>query len=386
MAGSTYDAIVVGLGAMGSAVAAHLARRRQRVLGLDRYVVPHELGSSHGRSRVIRKAYFEDPRYVPLLHRAFDLWRDLQAESGESLLTITGVVNIGPPDHACIRGVLDSVTEHGLVHDVRAADEITARFPALRPEPGDVGVFEAEAGVLCPERCIAAHLRTARRFGAEILMPQRVTSIRSDGAGVHVATECGTYSAGHAIVAAGPWLPAMLSEGEAAAIRTPGRAWPLLVERQVQFWFEPQNALLVQPPGMPVFIHFVEERAYYGVPMLNSDGVKICRHHGGATTDVESVDRAVSTADEEDVRSYVRRYVPVADGRLLEAKVCLYTNTPDAHFVIGSLPGQEQVLVVSACSGHGFKFSAVVGEMVADLVMDGRTRFEVGMFSPGRFD
>ncbi len=372
-AAKTYDVIVVGVGGMGSAACYHLARRGVRVLGIEQFEIPHERGSSHGHSRVIRKAYFEDPRYVPLLHRAYELWRELEAESGEKLLHITGGINIGPPEHACIRGVRESVRLHQLSHEVLDAAEIRRRFPALRPGDGVIGIHEMDAGYLLPERCVMSHVAGARRHGAEIVTGLRVSAIEWTAGEVRVATADGTVSAEKLVVTAGAWLPAVLPIG-----------LPLRVERQVQLWFQPRDGAIFGAGRMPVFIYFLADRSYYGIPAFDERGVKICRHHGGATVTPESVDRVVSRADKDDVRGFARTYVAPVDGPG-EGKVCVYTNTPDENFIIGVSPVSERVIVAGGFSGHGFKFASVVGEVLGELVTTGRATMDVGMFSVGRF-
>ncbi len=377
MAGQTYDTIVLGVGGMGSAVCYHLARRGQRVVGIERHDIPHEFGSSHGSSRVIRKAYFEDPRYVPLLHRAYALWRELELESGESLLTLCGGLNMGPPGHACIVGVLDSVARHRLPHEVLSEHEIRSRFPAFRPAAGDIGVFETDAGFLVPERCVSAHVRLAVRHGAQILTSCTSRAVERSSAGWSVHTDQGAFTAERLVLTLGPWL----AQHELQL----GPRSPLQVERQVQLWFEPRNAALHAIGRMPVFIHFGEAGSFYGIPASPGGGVKVCRHHGGATVTPDDVDRRVSERDEADVRAYLRRHLPGADGPLVAGKVCLYTNTPDGHFVIGTRPDDVSVIVAGGFSGHGFKFASVVGEIVADLAIAGRTAHDIEMFSPARF-
>jgi sarcosine oxidase len=375
VAGREFDCIVLGVGGMGSAACYHLACRRQHVLGLEQFEIPHEHGSSHGHSRVIRKAYFEDPRYVPLLHRAFELWRALERESGEKLLHITGGLNIGPPDHACIRGVLESVRRHGLPHAVLDAAEVRRRFPAIRPVGDVIGVHEMEAGFLRPERCVTAHVEGARRHGAEIRTGQRVSAIDWTGNEVRVTSGDGIHRAAKLVVTAGPWLPSVLPIG-----------LPLRVERQVQLWFQPREPAIFEPGRMPVFICFLNDRSYYGVPAFDGRGVKVCRHHGGATVTPDTVDRTVTRADKDDVRSFIRTHLAPLDGPSQDGKVCLYTNTPDEHFIIGPSPALERVVIAGGFSGHGFKFAGVVGEIVADLVISGTTKHDIAMFAPTRFE
>ncbi len=374
MASANYDCVVLGVGGMGSAACYHLARRKKRVLGLEQFEIPHERGSSHGHSRVIRKAYFEDPRYVPLLHRAFELWRELEAAAGETLLHLTGGINIGPLDHPCIQGVQESVRLHNLTHAILDASEIRRRFPALRPVGNVVGIHEMDAGFLRPERCVLAHVAAAKRHGAEIRTGQRVSAIEWTEKDVRVTTADGSVQAERLIVTAGAWLGNVLPIG-----------LPLKVERQVQLWFTAREPAIFEPGRMPVFIYFSNDRSYYGVPAFDGRGVKICRHHGGAIVTPDTVDRTVSRADKDDVRAFVRTHLAPLDGPSQDGLVCLYTNTPDENFIIGASPSSPRVIIAGGFSGHGFKFASVMGEIVADLATAGKTRHEIGMFAPTRF-
>jgi sarcosine oxidase len=379
-----YDVLVVGVGGMGAAALAHLAApaRGLAVVGVEQDEVPSARGSSAGETRVIRKAYAEDPRYVPLLVRAYDLWRELEARSGERLFERVGCLNLGPAEHAAIRGVVESVARHGLPHEVLDADGVRARF-AVVPRAGDVGVFEEDAGFLRVFACTQAHARWAVASGAELRTGVRVTELDVHASGVTARLDDGTtIDAGHAVVSAGPWL------ASAPALRGVARALRLAVERQVQLWFDPAAPEAVRPPRLPAFIHFVEGGAYYGIPPDDahpSPAVKVCRHHGGETTTADAVDRALRPADEADVRAYVRAHLPAADGPLVRSHVCMYTNTPDEHFVVGALPDAPHVVVLGGFSGHGYKMASVVGEIAADLVVSGRSAFDLGMFSPARF-
>ncbi|MFO0973552.1 MAG: N-methyl-L-tryptophan oxidase [Phycisphaerae bacterium] len=379
MQGDHFDDIVLGVGAMGSAACVHLARRGRRVLGLEQFDIAHDQGSSHGRSRVIRKAYFEDPRYVPLLLRAYDLWRELETDwvrarpaDAEPLLHITGGLNIGPPSHPAIAGVLASVQQHELAHERLSAADVCRRHPALQPAPDDVAIFEADAGFVLPEAGIRAHAALARLAGADIRTRQRVTAVSIDAAPIRVATASGEFTAERLIIAGGAWLPAL----------APG-LFSLRVERQVQFWFQPREPALFTPARLPVFIHFLADRSYYGIPATGG-GVKVCRHHGGATVTPESVDRVARPADEADVRAYLRAHLPAADGPLLDALVCLYTHPPDENFILGPHPRNPRVLIAGGFSGHGYKFAPVIGEILADLATDARTRHDIRLFDPRR--
>jgi sarcosine oxidase len=368
------DVVVVGLGAMGSAVARALAQRGQRVVGLDRFSPPHGLGSSHGRSRIIREAYFEHPAYVPLVQRAYELWAELEGEAARPLWRLTGGLMAGPPDGVLVRGARRSAELHGLPYEDLSAVEIARRFPAFAPEPGMVGVLEPRAGVLFPEACIEAALQSAARAGAELRADDEVQAWRAEGSGVAVRSARGSWSAGRLVIAAGAWIRRLLPD------------LPLTVARQVLHWFEPlRDAAAFAPEVCPISLWEVEDgRIFYAFPDLG-DGVKAAIHHEGETTDPEHVRRDVTAEDEAAVRPLVARLLPAAAGRRLESCVCLYTNTPDHDFLIDRHPEHEQVFMVSPCSGHGFKFSPVIGEIVADLVTRGVSRFDLQPFSLERF-
>ncbi|MBS2014451.1 MAG: N-methyl-L-tryptophan oxidase [Deltaproteobacteria bacterium] len=379
-----FDVLVLGVGGMGAATVAHLAERGLAVVGVDRHDIPNALGSSHGDTRVIRKAYFEDPRYVPLLERAYTLWSELEERAGETLFVRTGCLNVGPPSHPAIVGVRESVARHALAHEVLDASEVRARFPAFLPSPSDLGVFEADAGFLRVEACTRAHARWAERRGAVLLANRGVVATSIAPHDVHVTLDDGVeLRARSLVVSAGPWLaadPAL--EAIAAGLR-------LSVERQVQLYFRPHEAFPMTAPALPAFIHFAADRAFYGIPMHAEHGdapaLKVCRHHGGAeVASPDALDREVHEADVEPVRGFMREHLPGGDGPLLRARVCMYTNTPDAHFVVGHLPGHANVVVLGGFSGHGFKMASVIGEIGADLVTTGRSAFDLDLFRPDR--
>ncbi|MDP8904547.1 MAG: N-methyl-L-tryptophan oxidase [Chloroflexota bacterium] len=374
-----YDAIVVGLGAMGSATAHELARRGMRVLGLEAFTPAHQLGSSGGRSRIIRLAYFEHPDYVPMLRAAWDGWHELERRTGERLLLETGGLYAGPRGSAVLEGSLESARRHDLPHELLDGDAVGRRFPALRLDPGMAALHEPLAGLLFPERCIETHLRLARQDGGELHFEERVMRCDGgDGGGaVTVVTDRGEYSGSRLVLAAGAWLPHLVPELEL----------PLVVERNVLFWFEPQaSPELLAPDRLPVYIIELDrDHAFYGFPVLPDQGAKVARHHGGRRTDPGQVDRDVHPADEDPVRDFCARYVPAANGRRLDARVCMYTNTPDFNFVIDTHPDDPRVIICSPCSGHGFKFSNVIGRICADLALDGGTEFEIGFLSLRRF-
>lgn len=372
----TFDAIILGLGGMGSAAACHLAARGRRVLGLDQFAPPHDKGSSHGQSRVIRQAYYEDPAYVPLLLRAYELWRQLERDSGKNLLTVTGGLMLGTHDSGVVAGSLRSAREHGLPHEMLDAAEIHRRFPQFTPDPDTVALFEQNAGALRPEEAVRAHLNLAARNGATLRFDEEVTAWKISGGNVRVTTARGNYEAGQLVIAAGPWLGKMLPE----------LALPLRVERQVQFWFEPNGGIeSFLPDRFPIWIWETKDGAHpYGLPALDgaSGGVKVSLHHGGKNLNStpDTIDRNVSKEEINQARRSITSRLPALNGRFLRAVTCLYTNTPDGHFVIDCHPEHPQVLIVSPCSGHGFKFCPVVGEILADLIERAEMRHNISRF------
>jgi sarcosine oxidase len=371
---TAYDAIVVGLGAHGSATVAELARRGAKVLGIERFERGHAKGSFVGRSRIIRLAYFEHPDYVPLLRRAWERWLDLERETGEELLHQTGGLYAGAAGSEIVTGSLRSAREHGLAHETLTTDDLRRRFPWLKVDDGMVGLFEKQAGYLVPEACIEAHLQVAERNGAELRFGDGVHDWYKDGSGFGVHTSGGTRdTAAHVVLTPGAWLPGLL----------PDLALPLAVERVPLFWFEPAKPEPFRE--IPVYIVETDQGSYYGFPYLADQGLKVARHGSGEATDPDRLDRAVRPDDDERVRRFVRRYLPDGEGPLREAVVCMYTKTPDEHFVIDTLPELPGVVYASACSGHGFKFGSVVGEILADLALQGHTALPVGFLSAARF-
>lgn len=366
-----HDVIIAGLGAMGSAAAYHLARRGLRVVGFDRFAPPHLFGSSHGKTRIIREAYFEDPAYVPLVQRAYELWSELESLARTTLLLKTGGLMIGRPDSELVAGARLSAERHALAHEVLSSVEVTRRFPCLNPEADMIAVYEPRAGILFPEACLRAHLELAQSLGAEIHTHEPVIDWRADGTGVSVTTERATYEAERLVISAGAWA------GELLAALEP----PLTVERQVQFWFDPkQGRASFSPTHCPVHLwQFDGHQFVYGFPELG-DGVKVARHHRGTYGSPDSLNREVSGEEIADMRSLVRRFVPNADGTFRHASVCHYTNTPDGHFWIDRHPVHGNVLVASPCCGHGFKFAGVVGELLADFATDRVPSFDLSLF------
>jgi sarcosine oxidase len=370
-----YEVIVLGLGAMGSAALYQLARAGAKVLGVDQFTPPHTQGSSHGQTRIIREAYYEHPSYVPIVQRAYDLWDRLEKESGSRLFLQTGGVMIGPRGSAIPEGALLSAVQHGLEHEVLEAAEIHRRWPALSPSAGMVGVVERRAGILFPEECIATHLRMAAKPGAETRLNERVREWSATSDGVQVRTSQGEYAAAKLIISAGAWLPALV----------PPLAGQLKVERQVLMWFAAKSSPeTFHPSRCPIHLWSYDDgRLIYGFPDLGT-GIKIAKHHEGARSDPDQVDRTIHPEEVEEMRALLDRFLPEANGRFLEATVCMYTDTPDQHFLIDFHPEHGNVLIVSPCSGHGFKFSSAVGEIAAELIARGKSRFDIGLFALNR--
>ncbi len=353
----SYDIILAGLGAAGSATAFHLAGRAARVLGLDRYHPPHSLGSSHGESRVIRESAFEGPRYVPLARRAYANWRRLEGETGESLLHVTGVLFVGPAESAVVGGTLSSAREHEVTHELLVELELERRYPALRRLEGTIGIFEPGAGWLDPERCVAAGLAYAASHGVELRYDEPLLRWERDGAGVAVTTTQGRYTADRLLLAAGPWMPELLG--------VQGSMFSL--ERQVLHWFAPRDPAALET--MPIFIRQAGDTVFYALPPVGVE-TKVAVHHAGDPTTPDTVQRDVLPEEVTAVRALLEQYVPAIAGTHRRATVCLYTNSRNGHFVIDRHPEHGAVLVVSACSGFGFKFASAIGEILADLLTD----------------
>ena len=370
-----YDVIVLGIGGMGSAAAFHLARRGQRVLGLERFDIPHRMGSSHGLTRIIRLAYYESPKYVPLLSRAYQNWREAERMFGEQLLFVTGSIDAGPPDSVVFQGSLASCVEHGLAHEVLSGDEANARFPGYALPSSYRALFQPEGGFIASERAIVAHVALAQARGADIRAREQVLGWKPLGDGVRVTTERGSYEAGRLVVSAGAWI------GQFAAPLA-GAAVP---ERQVLGWFQPDDPALFRPDRFPVFNALFDEGRYYGLPVWGMPGLKIGRyHHLDETVDPETMNRDCTPADEALLRAAVRCYFPRADGATMGLTPCMFTNTTDDHFVIDTLPDCPQVVVASPCSGHGYKFCSVIGEILADLAVAGKSAFDLSLFRLAR--
>jgi sarcosine oxidase len=376
MATVHYEAVVLGLGGMGSASLARLALRGKRVLGIEAFARGHEFGASSGRSRIIRKAYFEDAAYVPLLVRAYELWRELERASDSRLLDLAGVLMVGLDSSAILAGAAASALLHGIPLERLDAAELARRYPTLRVRAGEAGLFEPEAGVVFPERAIAAQLAVAEAAGAEMLFERRVLGYRSEAGAVVVQLDDGReVLTARLAVCAGPWLPALATE----------LGLPVRVQRNVQVWFEPRipdyaagrfPAFFLDRAGLPAPL--------YGFPDYG-DGVKAALHGYGAQTSAAELERAILPADVEAVASALDDWMPGAAGAYAFGKACVYALTPDEHFIIDRHPADARIVIAGGFSGHGFKFAPVAGEIVADLVATGTTRHVIDFLRIGRF-
>jgi sarcosine oxidase len=383
MVGRSHDVIVVGLGGMGSAAAYRLARRGRRVLGLDRFGPVHNHGSSHGSSRLFRQVCWEDPAYVPLVRRAYELWRELEQQADERLLLPTGGLFLGPPECAMIRDGRAVAIAEAIPHELLSAAEIRGRYPTLAPDDDVLGLFDPTAGVLRPELAVGAQLRLAEAAGADLHFHEPVKSWSVNAAGgVSVITERATYRGDRLVICPGAWVPLLGSIGV-----------PLAPQRLVVTRFQPLDGIApFLPDRHPFWLWDIGHGGQhgfsgflYGAPALDGPdgGVKLSRVDEQPCT-AETVNREVTAAEVDDTAALLRPRLGVELGPVLEASVCLWTKTPDHHFVLGPHPQHQDVIVAAGCSGRAFKFLPVIGEILADLVVDGKTSHSVALFDPGR--
>jgi sarcosine oxidase len=373
----TYDIIVLGLGGMGTAAAYELARRGRRVLGIEQFLIGHDRGSSHGETRIIRKAYYEHPDYVPLLRRAYERWYELEQELSERLFLECGVLSIGPADSVVVNGVLRSAAEHDLNVEVFGKRELSRCYPQFRVGDDWQGVLERDAGLLFVERCVNAHAEGARRHDAELHENEEVLDWRADDRHVEVVTKHDKYAADRLIITAGAWATRFLAN----------IGVPFSVMRQVAMWFDVSRPNVFRRDRFPCYCADAPEGFFYGFPMLDSLGIKVARHYGAAEAgDPTAIEWQIHPKDELPLRAFLHSYVPEIDGGATRGSVCIYTLTPDRHFVIDLHPRYPNVAIAAGFSGHGFKFASVVGEVLADLCEQGRSLLPIEMFRAGRFD
>jgi sarcosine oxidase len=373
---SSYDVVVAGLGAMGSATAFFLAQRGARVLGLDRFRPPHTLGSTHGGSRIIRETAFEHPRYVPFVQHAYRAWRTIEQQTGRALLDETGGVFVGSPSGQVVKGSRESARAHGVPYEEWPADELVRRYPAIRPLPGAVGFYDRRAGILRPEDCVTACLDFARSRGADLHFDEPFDRWDANTKGVTVVTAQGRYTAAHLVVATGAWMQQPLADLGVRAV----------VERVLMHWFIPTDPAPFTPGRFPVtLIEYAPDQVFAAFRQDRDGAVKVTVHHGGDFATADTVRREVAPAEVDAMRSIVAARLPAAAGRWLRSAACLYTDTPDGDFLIDRHPRAERVLLASPCSGFGFKFASAVGATLAELALDGHTQIDVRPFALDRF-
>jgi monomeric sarcosine oxidase len=371
-----YDAIVLGIGGVGSAALYHLARRGVRVLGVDRFAPPHDRGSSHGQTRVIRQAYFEHPNYVPLLKESYKLWRDLESRLGTQLFHQIGLVEVGPPDGVVVPGVLRAAKEHAIEVEALTAPEVERRWPGLRAGNNLVGVFEPTAGYLRVEECVRAHIDAAVAAGATIATNSEVLRWSANDREVRVQTADGEFVADRLVIVAGAWSSGLLKD----------LAIPLEVRRKSLFWFATEAAEYDSASGMPVYLFELPTGVFYGFPKIDSLGVKVAEHSGGRIVDDPlAVDRRIDAGEQQRLEGFLSAHLPGVSRRVTNHAVCLYTMSPDEHFIVDRHPRHAIVVFAAGLSGHGFKFTPVLGRALAEMALDGGTELPIEFLSLARF-
>ncbi len=373
-----FDVIVVGLGAMGAAAACDLASRGVRVLGLEQFDIPHALGSSHGASRMIRLAYYEHADYIPLLRRAYELWDDLEAQSGQKIIHRTGGLYMGPPTSEVVDGSLGAARRFGLAHDVLDHGQLAKRFPQFHLPDDYYGLLDHAGGFVLPERAVAAYCDLAMRRGAELHGREPVVEWNDTGTGVTVRTSTATYGADRLIFCGGAWTGKLVRD----------LGVPLTVSRQVMAWFWPRRAKLFEIGRLPVWALDLPDNSFpYGFPIHpdGAPGFKIAFHKQGPTVDPDTVPRTPAPDDEAALRPILQQFLPDADGPLLSLRVCLYTNSPDHAFILDRHPHYQNVTLACGFSGHGFKFASVMGQAIADVATTGRSPLPIDFLKLSRF-
>jgi monomeric sarcosine oxidase len=380
---ATFDAIVLGAGAMGSAAAYYLAKAGQRVLLLEQFEIGHRRGSSHGATRIIRYAY-NDPRYVQLARATYPLWFELEQAAGETLYIKTGGLDFGQPDEPSLRDTIQAMQDSGVVHEVLSADEANRRFPQFRFQAGMIAIYQPDSGLLAAARCVRAHLRLAERHGAVIRERTPVIAIDIQRDSVTVTTGDERFSAGRLVITAGAWAGRLLAGLGVELPLEPRRCQP------AHFHPSGDDPARYNVGRMPVFIYHREgdlHHAIYGLPDYEGSGVKTAFfYYGEPLRHPDEVDYTPDPAEVERIREQARRFLPaVGAGALVETHVCLYTMTPDSHFVVDHLPGYAHVVIGAGFSGHGFKFSTGIGSILCDLALRGETLHDLSLFRLTRF-
>jgi len=381
---STFDAIVIGVGSMGSSTCYYLASRGYKVLGLEQFDISHEYGSHAGQSRIIRKAYFENSHYVPLLERAYQNWKAIEKETGVQLYFPTGLVYFGPSSHPLIKGVKQSASLYNIDLDHVNANEARTQFPSFNVPDGFETLFEPDAGFLTPEKAIKIFSEQAAKKGAEIHVHQKIVEWKKDGSTLTVTTDRGTYHCNKLVITAGAWTKKLI----------PALPARLRTTRQFVAWISPKdwNAFALRRFSCWLLADDSRPGCYYGFPILPENnfygpaGLKLAHHYPATETDPDKVNRQITKEDEEDLMYVLNKYFKNVFQSILSYKICLYTNSDDEDFIVDKLPGyDDKVVVACGFSGHGFKFASVIGEILADLAIDGRTNLPVGFLGLSRF-
>ena len=372
----SFDTIVVGVGGMGSATCYHLAKRGQRVLGLEQFDIPHTQGSSHGHTRIIRLAYYEHPSYVPLLKRAYELWAEIEGACGEQLFYKTGSVDVGTAVSQVFKDSYDSCLEHSLPHEILTGAQLNQRFPGYHVPHDFMALYQPDGGFLIPERATVAFVEAAHQHGAIIRAREQVQRWQAIDDGVRVVTNRMTYKAKSLVFTAGAWNRALLPLLSELAVP----------ERQVLAWLQPHKPEWFTPQTFPVFNMQVDEDRYYGFPVFGVPGFKFGKYgHLGQRGTPESFDWEPNAADEDVLRVYADKFFPQGNGPTMSLKTCMFTNSPDDHFIIDLHPDYPQVAFAAGFSGHGYKFATVIGEIMADLVVERQTNYDIELFRISRF-
>ena len=368
---NSYNVAIIGAGAMGSAAAYHLSKTGKKILILDRFNPPHNLGSSHGQSRIIREAYFESPVYVPLVQQAYKLWYQLEKESNKKLLLKTGGLMLGMPNSKVVQGAMQSAIEHQLPYEYLNCHEIKKRFPGFNPTEETVGIYEQNAGILFPEECIQTNIELAKKANTDFRFNEVVTNVIANNNEVEIITGKEKYKAEKVIISAGAWLNQLLPELQL----------PLKITRQVLFWLKcrKEDVKKYLAENFPVYIWQKEQaKIFYGFPDLG-EGIKIAIHHGGKTTTADTIDRNVYEEEIDEILTIVKTYLGI-DATLKSTAVCMYTNTPDEDFIIDYHPDHRNIIIASPCSGHGFKFSSAIGKLLCEMALEQPLNFDISVF------
>jgi sarcosine oxidase len=373
---NSFDIIIIGAGAFGSSAAYHLSKSTKKVLVIDRDSPPHAFGSSHGQTRIIREAYFEDPIYVPMLREAYSLWDELERESEEKLFLKTGGLMLGNKESHVIQGTLNSAQTFKIEHEVLDNQSIKNKFSSFNADKQTMGVYEQNAGILFPEKCIKTTLKLAKQHGVDLNFNETVLSIEYNSNSVEIITNKGSYLSQKCILAAGPWMNKLITELKI----------PLQTTRQVLYWYDIDKKITNYPSNdkFPIFIWNTESgKHFYGFPDIGN-GFKIAFHDKGELCDPDNINRSISAQEIEEMNHIIHSYFNFK-ASFKEAVTCIYTNTPDDHFIIDRHPLSDNVIIASPCSGHGFKFSSVIGKILSDMALDKLNEFNLSPFELNRF-